>query len=84
MADLRDAVKVLNNEDPILAFTQPEKAFCILEFANTESLTLWSSCFHALASMVSRSHILQIFLWGFVKELVYVLPHPKNVNELKA
>jgi hypothetical protein len=38
---------------------------------------------HFLASMISRSDPLNFFLWGFVKDEVYVPPMPMTLNNLK-
>jgi hypothetical protein len=36
-----------------------------------------------LASVISRSDLLDFFLWGFVKDEVYVPPVPITLNNLK-
>ena len=68
-----------------MAVTQPEKAFCILEFAKTESWTLVQralfSCPDLPGLLISD---LQFRLWRFVKGLVYVPLLPKDVDKLKA
>jgi hypothetical protein len=38
---------------------------------------------HFLASAISISDLLDFFLWGFMKDEVYILPMPITLNNLK-
>ncbi|GBM99746.1 hypothetical protein AVEN_102671-1 [Araneus ventricosus] len=66
----------LRHHDP----TMQEKAYCVLEFAKTSSVSVVHRHFHARAPDLTPC---DFFLWGFVKDKVFVLPLPHNLQELK-
>ncbi|GBM07848.1 hypothetical protein AVEN_96473-1 [Araneus ventricosus] len=52
--------------------TMQEKAYCVLEFAKTSSV-----------SVVQDLTPCDIFLWGFVKDKVFAPPLPQDLQELE-
>jgi len=59
-----------------MAFRKLEQSFCVLEYAQDKKMTRWPPRSPDLTPC-------DFFLWGFVKDTVFVPPLPANLLDLR-